>query len=93
MKILKFRNEEKTKYVEDILDADLIGIIFNNERFIIVKNHNNFFIALRKEDDGLTTKLKTETKVDFIKSFCSSNTPVILFDNEAEMMIWYNNID
>lgn len=94
MKTLKFRNEEKTKYVEDILDTDLVGLVNSlDQRIIIVLNSSRRFIGLNKEYNGKSQRWSEKSKSEYIKQFKPKPKEVILFDNEAEMMIWYNNID
>lgn len=88
MKELKFRKEIVEKYVEDILDTDLVGVECNDGRCIIAKTEDSF-LAMTKECKSIYNKLTAENKVRYIEEL--KPTKVILFDNEVEMLLWYNN--
>lgn len=93
MKELKFREEAKEKYVEDILDTDLVGVESSRDgsRYLVVKYKNNF-IAVSKDDNGnYSSKIEESSKSKYVQQFCPKPKRVLLFDNEAEMLVWYNN--
>lgn len=93
MKVLKSMKDEKT--IETIEDSDLIGLYSGDYENIIIISHNGEFIGLDKSDDNVDRKWSASTKRAYVERFQGPTGAgeVLLFDNELEMMLWYNNND
>lgn len=88
MQELLKKENVNTKYREDIEDSDFIGVLSHEEdKIIIVKNENDSFVGIDKNDNGQLSKWTAESKKEYVKNF----SKVFLFDSEIEMMLWYNN--
>ncbi len=91
MKELKFRNDETTKYVEDILDTDLVGILTSLGERVLVMSNGYEFIGLTKKDKNTKSKWGVESKKYYVEKFSPKPKEVLLFENETEMLLWYNS--
>lgn len=94
MRELKFRKDNDVLFVEDIKDSDFVGIEdIKDGKIIIAKGLNNNFAGVNKHNNNTIDKWFRQSKVAYIEDFSPKPTKVLIFDNEIEMLIWYNDLD